>query len=197
MKALLAATGNSHKLRELRALLSPHGIRILGREDVGGIPDVVEDGDTFAANAVKKAFEVARATGHRCLADDSGLEVFSLAGVPGVYSARYAGENATDEQNVEKLLRNLKDSNLTDRGARFVCVVAVAVPTGLVGTAFGEVRGTIIRAPRGNGGFGYDPVFVPDGYDKTFAELPADTKNRLSHRSAALRAALAQGLLDA
>lgn len=191
---LLAATGNRHKLIELRAILQPHGIEVLGADDVGGIPAVEEDGKTFVANASKKAAVVAAATGRNVLADDSGLEVLALNGEPGVYSARYAGESSDDQANVAKLLDRLGDG--TDRRARFVCVIAIASPAGVVGTAAGEVRGRILDAPRGAGGFGYDPVFVPDGFEQTFAELPAETKNRLSHRADALRTMLRMELLD-
>ena len=191
---ILAATGNAHKLVELRAILAPHGIRVLGAGDVGGIPEVDENCLTFAGNAVKKAQEVALASGRTVLADDSGLEVLALNGEPGVFSARYAGIPTDDQANVAKLLGKLQ--GVTDRRARFVCVIAVATPRGLVGTASGQVRGRIIDAPRGRGGFGYDPVFVPDGFELTFAELPAAEKNRLSHRANALQAALAQQLLD-
>lgn len=194
MKELLAATGNRHKLREMRQILTPHGVALLGADDVGGIPAVVEDGVTFEQNAVKKARAVAAATGRLVIADDSGLEVFALQGAPGVWSARYAGQNATDAGNVAKLLDALRCC--TDRRARFVCIVALASPAGLVGTAAGQVTGRILHAPRGRGGFGYDPVFQPDGYDRTFAELPASRKNSLSHRSEALRNALRQGLFS-
>ena len=189
---ILAATGNAHKVREMSTILAPAGVRLLSAAEVGGIPEVIEDGATFRENAVKKACEVARATGRRVVADDSGLEVVALAGEPGVFSARYAGEGGNDGRNVRKLLGKLE--GVTDRRARFVCVIAVADPGGLVGTAEGEVRGHIALAPRGTGGFGYDPVFVPEGYEQTFAELPAEIKNGMSHRGNALAAAVAQGL---
>jgi len=189
---ILAATGNAHKVHEMSAILAPAGVCLLSAKDVGGIPDVVEDGATFRDNAVKKACAVAAASGRTVVADDSGLEVFALDGEPGVYSARYAGEGGNDGRNVRKLLARL--AGVTDRRARFVCVIAVASPAGLIGTAEGEVRGQIIHEPRGNGGFGYDPVFVPDGHEKTFAELPAAIKNGMSHRGNALAAAVAQGL---
>jgi XTP/dITP diphosphohydrolase len=189
---ILAATGNAHKVCEMAAILAPAGVRLLSAADVGGIPEVVEDGLTFRDNAVKKACEVAAATGRIVVADDSGLEVLALGGEPGVRSARYAGEGGNDGRNVGKLLSRLE--GVADRRARFVCVIAVATPTGLLGTAEGTVPGRIIHAPRGSGGFGYDPVFVPDGYDQTFAELPAEVKNGMSHRGRALAAAVAQGL---
>ncbi len=190
---LLAATGNAHKVDEMRAILAPAGVRLLSARDVGGLPEVDEDGATFRDNAIKKACAIAAATGRRVIADDSGLEVVALDGAPGVRSARYAGEGGNDGRNVAKLLAAL--DGRSDRRARFVCVVAVAGPDGLVGTAEGEVRGRIGDQPRGQGGFGYDPVFIPDGYEQTFAELPAGIKNSMSHRGRALAAALAQGLL--
>lgn len=189
---ILAATSNAHKVREMGTILAPAGVRLLSASEVGGIPDVIEDGATFRDNAMKKACEVAAATGRRVVADDSGLEVSALGGRPGVLSARYAGDGGNDGRNVRKLLGEL--AGVADRRARFVCVVAVADPGGLIGTAEGQVRGRIIHEPRGGGGFGYDPVFVPEGYEQTFAELPADVKNGLSHRGNALAAAVAQGL---
>jgi XTP/dITP diphosphohydrolase len=189
---ILAATGNAHKVREMSAILAPAGVRLLSAQEFGGIPDVVEDSTTFRGNALKKACAVALATGRTVVADDSGLEVAALGGEPGVYSARYAGEGGNDGRNVRKLLAKLE--GVADRRARFVCVIAVATPSGPVGTAEGEVSGHIAYEPRGSGGFGYDPVFVPDGYEQTFAELPAQVKNGMSHRGRALAAALAQGL---
>ena len=193
--SILAATGNRHKLAELKAILGPCGLRVLGAEDVGGIPEVVEDGDTFVANAVKKATTVAAARRMPTCADDSGLEVLALDGRPGVFSARYAGEGAGDRANLDKLLGELR--GVTDRRARFVCTLAVADASGrLVGTVQGEVQGTLLDAPRGDRGFGYDPIFVPDGYSMTFAEMPADEKNRISHRGRALQHLVASGLLS-
>lgn len=194
MPQLLAATSNAHKLAELRAILAPSGIVCLSADDIGGIPDVEETGETFEANAILKATEVARATGHVVFADDSGLETFALDGEPGVFSARYAGPDATDADRIAKLQRRLAPHR--DRSARFVCVIALASPTALLGTATGEVRGVIAPASRGESGFGYDPVFVPDGYDRTFAELPAGAKDRISHRGNALKNALAAGLFE-
>ena len=144
--------------------------------------------------AILKATAVATATGYTVFADDSGLEVFAIGGEPGVYSARYAGADASDADRCQLLLERL--AMHADRSARFVCVVAVASPDGLIGTADGEVRGTIADAPRGTSGFGYDPVFVPDGFDGTFAELSAGEKDRISHRGNALKIAVAAGLFD-
>lgn len=186
---ILAATGNRHKLDEFRALLSPHGFVVLGAADVGGLPAVEEDADTFEGNAAKKAIEIALAKGLPCFSDDSGLEVAALEGAPGIYSARFAGPKATDDDNVALLLRRMQ--GVTERRARFVCVIACADAQGqLIGTARGECLGQITLAPRGGMGFGYDPVFIPDGESKTFAELGEAVKNRLSHRQAALQESL-------
>jgi XTP/dITP diphosphohydrolase len=193
MLEIAVATGNSHKVEEMAAILAPWGVRPRIARDFGPVPDVVEDGETFLANAVKKAEETARALGCSVIADDSGLVVPALGGAPGVYSARYAGEGGNDGRNVAKLLREM--AGMTDRRARFVCMIAVADPEGIAGVVRGEVHGRIIHDPRGGGGFGYDPVFVPDGFEKTFAELPARVKNDLSHRARALRRVAAAGLL--
>ena len=185
MIQIVAATGNAHKVEEMQAILAPHGIQVLSAKEAGGMPDVVEDGDTFTANAMKKALETAQALQCPVLADDSGLEVFALGGAPGIYSARYACEGGNDGRNVQKLLRELAGS--TDRAARFVCVIALASPAGLIGTTEGEVRGRIIDSPRGDHGFGYDPVFVPvEGDGRTFAEM-GDDKHAISHRGRAFR----------
>ena len=192
MLQIVAATGNAHKVEEMQAILAPLGIEVLSARAVGGMPDVDEDGDTFAANAIKKAVETAQILRRPVLADDSGLEVFALNGEPGIYSARYAGVGGNDGRNVRKLLTRLDGQ--ADRTARFVCVIALASPTGLIGTAEGEVRGHIIDEPRGDHGFGYDPVFVPEGFEQTFAELPGEVKNRFSHRDNALQQAVTSGL---
>lgn len=194
MVKIVAATGNDHKLREFREILEPRGITVLGARDVGGIPDVEEDGDSFRYHAEKKALETADYCRLPALADDSGLEVFALDNRPGVFSARYAGEKATDEDNLNLLLENMR--GLTDREARFRCVIALADVEGEVSVAEGAVKGRIIETPKGKNGFGYDPVFVPDGYKKTFAELPPETKNHLSHRSIALQNAVKAGLFE-
>ena len=148
------------------------------------LESVVESGDTFEANAILKATAASRALPGLVIADDSGLEVDALAGAPGVRSARYAGENATDEANVAKLLHALQNS--TGRAAQFRCVLALAEAGGIVALFDGRVRGRITYSPAGASGFGYDPVFVPEGYDQTFAELGAATKNALSHRARAV-----------
>ncbi len=192
-KQLVIATGNKHKVLEMKEILAPLGYDVISAAECGGMPDVEEDADTFQGNASKKAIETAKALGRTVLADDSGLEVFALGGEPGVYSARYAGEGGNDGRNLAKLLGKMQ--GVTDRSARFVCGIAVATPEWLVGCAEGEVRGTIALAPAGNGGFGYDPGFIPNGYDKTFGQLPPEWKNSLSHRANALKNAIAQGLL--
>jgi len=192
---ILVATGNAHKLDEIRTILNPLGIRLLSLKDLPNKPsEVIEDQETFEGNAIKKAVQTAKETGMYCLADDSGLEVSVLGGAPGVYSARYAGESASDVENYEKLLRNMEDES--DRSARFVCVIAFASPDGLIGTAEGEVRGRISRHPVGNEGFGYDPCFVPDGYDHSFAELGSEIKDSISHRGNALQQAVLNKLFQ-
>lgn len=189
---IVAATNNAHKLGEIRQILTPLGIQVLAARDVGGIPDVAEDADSFVGNATKKAVESAAAIGRPVLADDSGLEVFALGGEPGIYSARYAGPDATDAQRLAKLLARLAPH--PDRGGRFVCVIALATPAGLVGSAAGEIRGSIAPAPRGQGGFGYDPIFVPAGEHRSFAEMQPSEKDAISHRARALQRAVAEGL---
>ncbi len=191
-KRLLLATGNPHKLCEVRAILEPVGIEVMGAQDVGGLPEVDESGHTFRDNAVAKALSGCRASGLPTLADDSGLVVPVLNGRPGVRSARYAGAGATDRSNLEKILDEMR--TVDDRRAGFVCVMALALPDGRVETVTGEVRGRLLRAPRGSNGFGYDPIFQPEGSTRSFAELPEAEKNRISHRADALRKALRSGL---
>ena len=188
---LLAATNNKHKLEELTTILQPQGISVISAAQAGGISDVVEDGDTFEANAIKKALATAKEKNMMVFADDSGLCVDALDGRPGIYSARYAGPDATDADRMQKLLGEL--ANKKDRTARFVCVIAIATPKGLIGTARGECVGTIGAKPQGNEGFGYDPLFIPNGYDQTFAELGEDIKNSMSHRGNALEKAIKEG----
>lgn len=199
---LVLATHNSHKTREFVAMLG-------GRfqiKDLSAFPSIstpAETGRTFAENAILKAVGVAAqlVAIPRCdlcpaqrpfpamvIAEDSGLEVDSLGCAPGIYSARFAGENATDEQNVEKLLKGLLGEQ--DRRARFRCVIAVVQNSTLIGTFEGATEGAVVGSPRGSGGFGYDPVFQPVGFAQTFAELPADTKNQISHRARAIGALL-------
>ena len=184
---LVLATRNPHKLQEIRAIFNFQELEICSSFDFPEIPDVVEDGDTLEANAIKKAVEICQATGLPALADDSGLEVEVLNGAPGVYSARWAGENCTYADNNLKLLEEL--SGCTNRRAQFRTVIALALPGEPPQTVVGSVQGLISDNPRGDQGFGYDPLFIPDGYSKTFAELPAEIKNKISHRARALNAA--------
>ncbi|MDK2889350.1 MAG: XTP/dITP diphosphohydrolase [Thermoanaerobacter sp.] len=183
---LVLATRNPGKVRELSQLLSPLGYEVLSLEHFPGVPEVVENGATFRDNAVKKATAVARHTGQLALADDSGLEVDYLGGAPGVHSARFAGEGHDDRANNEKLLRLLAGVPPEKRTARFRCVVAVATPEGKVFTTEGTCEGVIAEEPRGEGGFGYDPLFYVPSCGKTFAELDPEVKNRISHRGRAL-----------
>lgn len=193
---IVIATRNAKKLAELNRVVGEgaHGEwQWLDLSAYPLCPEVVEDGDTFSANADKKALTVARFTGELALADDSGLEVDGLGGAPGVYSARYAGPEATDAANVAKLLADLQGQPVAAWRGRFVCVLSLATPEGEIRRFRGEVEGVINAAPRGHNGFGYDPVFVPLGHDRTFAEMSATEKDGMSHRGRAL-AALAQAM---
>lgn len=183
---VVLATRNAHKTEELSALLSKLPVRLLSFRDFPDMPDVVEDGETLEANAVKKALAVAAATGLPSLADDTGLEVEALAGAPGVRSARYAGESTDWEANNRKLLAELVGLPLERRAARFRCVMALATTDGAVTTAEGVTRGVILDEERGDGGFGYDPLFLPDGHARTYAEMTASEKNAVSHRGKAV-----------
>ncbi|PLX79931.1 MAG: non-canonical purine NTP pyrophosphatase [Desulfuromonas sp.] len=183
---LLVATGNAGKLRELRALLGEHGIEVIGLDQFPEIPPVVEDGETFADNARKKALTVSRASQLLTLADDSGLTVKVLGGAPGVHSARFAGPDASDADNNRKLLEELKDCADPDRSAAFICVLALARPDGTCHFYEGRLPGEIIATPRGCDGFGYDPLFFLPQRQCTLAELPLEEKNRISHRGQAL-----------
>jgi XTP/dITP diphosphohydrolase len=184
---IVVATRNRGKIEEIRRILAGLPVRLYGVGDFPGCPEVEESEETFEGNAVKKARAVAGFTGKAALADDSGLEVDALGGAPGVLSARYAGTGASDRDNLEKLLDEMARVEDGKRGARFVCVVALALPDGAVETFRGTVQGRIGRAPEGRGGFGYDPVFYPEGLDRTFAEMSPVRKDALSHRGAALR----------
>ena len=190
---LLVATGNRHKLREIARILG-RGFRVFGLERLLKVPRIAESGRTFDANAAIKVKRVRDAVGREknrpcadfVIADDSGLRATALGGEPGIRSARYAGPAADDRANRRKLLRRMK--NAGDRRAEFLCVIALADMRGARKVRFfrGRVRGRIVREEQGSGGFGYDPVFVPRGFQKTFAQLSATTKNRLSHRAKAL-----------
>ncbi|HEU0264760.1 MAG TPA: XTP/dITP diphosphatase [Geobacterales bacterium] len=196
MKELLVATGNRGKLEEFRALLDGHVEHLYSLADFPQMPQVVEDGVTFVANASKKALAAAKFSGMPALADDSGLVVELLNGRPGVWSARYAGDHATDTQNNEKLLLELSEIPSDQRRAAFHCVIALCLPDGNCRTFDGALSGVILQEPRGSGGFGYDPLFLVPEYGKTLAELPMEVKNRISHRGRAM-ALLRQELLAA
>lgn len=184
MKIFLA-TGNKHKIDEIKAIFkNVKNIEILSIKDGIEIPEVVEDGDTFEANSAKKALEIAKFTGMITIADDSGLCVDALNGEPGVYSARYSGEGATDASNNEKLIKNLQ--GIENRKAHFVSVITLGKPDGRAYSFRGEVEGEIIDTPRGDTGFGYDPHFYVAEYGKTLAEMP-EMKNVISHRANALK----------
>ncbi|WP_447980382.1 XTP/dITP diphosphatase [Candidatus Nitrospira bockiana] len=192
VKDLVVATRNVHKRAEIAALLSDVGIRIKTLDEFPDAPDVVEDGETCEANAVKKAQAIARYTGLPAVADDTGLEVDALGGRPGVYAARYAGDEATYEDNCRKLLQELRGVPSGKRTARFITVVAIADPSGAVETVTGELEGAIAESPAGARGFGYDPVFVVPDLGKTLAELTPEEKNRMSHRARAFAKAKAR-----
>jgi len=189
-KTLVLATRNSGKIKELEALLSGLGFSVLGLGDFPEIGEIVETGTTFAENALLKARAVALATGLVALADDSGLAVDALSGAPGVYSARFSGQGATDEKNNQKLLDALKDVPEKRRGCRFVSVVAACAPNGAELLAEGRWEGQVLTTPRGAGGFGYDPLFLDPELGKSAAELAPAEKNARSHRGRALRALL-------
>ncbi len=173
---LLVATGNQGKLREIRHLLADTEIEIVGLDELSQVPEVEEDGDTFAANACKKALEMARFSGLLTLADDSGLVVDALKGAPGVHSARYAGMQGDDRANNAKLLEQMANVPDEKRRGAFHCVMALAHPDGRCRTFEGMIKGLIMRAERGHGGFGYDPLFLVPEYGKTTAELSLEIK---------------------
>lgn len=188
MKEVIVATKNEGKVREFRALLEKYGIRCKSLRDIELHHVTIEEtGETFRENAFIKAETIKKALHAPVLADDSGLIVDALCGKPGVYSARYAGMDVTDEENNEKLLRELQDVPLPKRTARFVCAIAFVIPGKEPLFTEGICEGTIAKQIAGSGGFGYDPLFIPQGYDKTMAELGEAEKNKLSHRFHALK----------
>ncbi len=194
MNELTIATTNRGKLREFSFLFSRFlpafaDIKLRCIADFKDAPVVIEDGSTFHENARKKALEIANYTGSLTLADDSGLAVDYLDGAPGIYSARYASENASDDENNMKLLEKLKNVDKEDRSASFICVIALALPNDLLGLFEGVCRGTIGTEPQGGNGFGFDPLFIRKDYGMTFAELPQNTKNAISHRARAFEKA--------
>ncbi len=184
---LLIATTNPGKFREFSELLAGLPVTLESVGELANPPTVQEEGDVYSANALHKAVTIARWSNRAVLADDSGLEVDALGGAPGVRSARYAGEPQDSRANVAKLLHALERVPLEQRGARFRCVIAVACPDGATLTAEGTCEGYICESPRGTRGFGYDPVFVYPPLGLTFAELPAESKNQVSHRAQACR----------
>lgn len=186
MDIIVLASGNKHKIEELRSTLDPLGIALKSTFDFPELEEVVEDRPTLKGNAQKKAQYVFEETGIPALSDDTGLEVDHLGGGPGVYSARYAGESASYQDNVDKLLEELSGVDQEDRGAQFRTVVSFVTKEGSY-TFEGICRGEILSEERGDKGFGYDPVFRPRGYDQTFAELGARTKNAISHRGKAIQ----------
>jgi len=188
MKRLVLATRNPHKIQEIRAIMGDLGLEILTAVDFPSIPPLHEDGSTLEENALKKAHTVFQTTNLPALADDSGLEVFYLAKRPGVFSARYAGPQATYADNNKKLLNELKGVPPRRRNAQFRCVIAFVTENGEQ-TVEGVTEGKIIETPRGSGGFGYDPIFCPAGYEQTYAEMTPELKNRISHRAKALEKA--------
>ncbi len=187
---VVLATKNRHKLEELHRILDAAGLEIelLGADAFPDLPDVAETESSFAGNALLKAREIARVTGLPAIADDSGLAVDALNGMPGIFSARWSGRHGDDAANLALLLGQLSDVPDRRRGAAFHCAAAIALPDGTERVVEGTIEGTIIREPRGTNGFGYDPVFVPLGYQVTTAEMPSQEKDAISHRGRALQA---------
>ena len=187
MITMIAASSNAHKIKEIQSIMSKFGVKVVSRKEAG-VPEfeIEEDGETFEENSLKKAEAIMKATGKLTVADDSGLMVDYLGGAPGVYSARFAGEECDDEKNNEKLLKHLEGLPAEDRKAKFVSVITLMFPDGNTIGARGECPGRIIETPTGENGFGYDPLFVPDGLSKTFAQLSDKEKNSISHRARAL-----------
>jgi len=178
---IVFATSNSNKIKEIKALL-PESISIIGLEEIGCNEEIPETQETIEGNAIQKAQYVYDHYGHNCFAEDTGLEITALDGDPGVYSARYAGPQRNANDNMDKVISNLKDQH--DRSARFKTVIALIID-GSVTTFDGIVNGQIIKEKKGEGGFGYDPIFVPEGYNQTFGELSSKEKNKISHRARA------------
>ncbi len=189
MIPLVIATNNKGKIKEFKEMLEDYPFKVLSLLDFPGCPEIIEDGTTFKENAIKKAEMVRNYTGEIVLADDSGLEVDFLGGEPGIYSARFAGNRATDEDNNRKLLGLLEDEPREKRGAQFTCVIAISPPGEDTRVVEGICRGIIVPAPLGDMGFGYDPLFLVPEYGKTFSELEPETKNKISHRGKAMEKA--------
>lgn len=187
MKKLIVATKNQGKLREIRELLKDFPIRVVSLADYNDLPDIIEDGKTFRANALKKALTISRHTGELVLGEDSGIEVVALQHRPGVYSARYSGPEATDKKNNSKLLRELAGIPFKNRHARYRCVAALAEGGKVIATVSGSCDGLIADAPKGKNGFGYDPLFFIPQYGKTFGQLNPSIKSQISHRAKAMK----------
>ena len=192
IKEIIVASKNAGKVAEFKLALSSLPYRVSSLADVGNIPEAPENGLTFTENACAKAQFYARLTGRLCLADDSGLEVDYLKGDPGVYSARYAGDHAADEDNNKKLLANLNGVPADKRGGRFRCVLALADADKVLLTAEGAVEGVILTEPRGSQGFGYDPLFLLPEFERTLAEMSKQEKNAISHRGQAIKELVTQ-----
>ncbi|MDD6815649.1 MAG: XTP/dITP diphosphatase [Firmicutes bacterium] len=189
MAVIVAASKNKHKIEEIEAITKKFGMNVIPRNEAG-VPDEIEieeDGETFEENSLKKARGIMEICGQTTIADDSGLMVDYLGGAPGVYSARFAGEDGNDEKNNQKLIHLLEEVAPKEKTAKFVSVITLIFPDGETIVARGECPGRIIDQPVGENGFGYDPLFVPDGYNKTFAQLTAEEKNQISHRALALQ----------
>jgi XTP/dITP diphosphohydrolase len=189
MKKLVIATQNRNKFKEMKEALRGISWEILPAYDFPSIPEIVEDGKTLEENSLKKARETASFTGLTSLSDDTGLFVEALDGQPGIYAARFAGENCTYEDNVRKLLGLLENVSNDQRGAIFKTVISIFYPVGAFDQVVGEIEGSIVREKKGNGGFGYDPIFLPIGASKVFAEMTLMEKNQISHRGKALQKA--------
>jgi len=190
MRRIVLATRNEHKVGELRAILAELGVAVdlVGVSEYPDVPDVAETELSFSGNALLKAVAVAEATGLPAIADDSGICVDALNGMPGIFSARWAGKHGDDEANLDLLLAQVSDVPEEHRGAKFVCAAALAEPGGRRVVEEGRIEGTLLRARRGQGGFGYDPIFQPHGYQVSTAELSSEEKNRISHRRRAFAA---------
>ncbi|WP_276733938.1 XTP/dITP diphosphatase [Bacillus sp. (in: firmicutes)] len=187
MKEAIIATHNPGKVKEFKEILEPKGYDVKSLAEIGFTEEIEETGHTFEENAILKSEAVAKAVNKMVIADDSGLSIDNLGGKPGVYSARYAGEQKDDQANIDKVLSELKGIEKEQRTARFRCALAVSIPGAETKTVEGHVEGYIAEEPRGEYGFGYDPIFIVKDKDKTMAELTSDEKNKISHRADALK----------
>lgn len=188
MKTIIFATQNKDKVKEVKQIMSDMTINIITMQEAGIDIDVVEDGETFEANAIKKAEEIMKISGQIVMADDSGLEIDHFDKAPGVYSARYLGKDTPYEEKNAIILDKLKDIPQSKRGARFVCAIATAFPGAKTIVTTGIIEGIIGDEPRGKGGFGYDPIFFPEGFKTSTADISPELKNKISHRGKALEA---------